>query len=254
MQLFERLGKRIRLTHAGRIFYEHSLNIMNEIAASKEDLKAGTELRGSLTIGTITSLCESMFPGIIVEYHKVHPYVALNIMTDSPANLLEKLYNNDIDILYLMDRRLHEPRLVKFLEEKERIIFIASKDDPLADGRAHTLDEILKRPIILTEKGASYRKVLEEQLAEMKKEMSPIIESDNTGSLVKLALQGLGITFLPAFFMKEELLRDMREIIIPECNVYVYRQLVYHKDKWVTEEMKAFFRLLSKDRMEKDSD
>ncbi|MBQ6222172.1 MAG: LysR family transcriptional regulator [Solobacterium sp.] len=245
VHLFDRLGKRIRLTHAGKIFYDHALKILNEVAVSKADLKTSSELRGSLTIGTITSLCESLFPSLIMRFHTVHPYVSLNIQTDSPANLMELLYNNEIDILYLMDRKLHEPSLIKYMEEKERIIFLASNNNPLADHRPHTLDELFRQPIILTEKDASYRKVLEEQLYEKNREIIPVIESDNTDILLKLTRNNMGITFLPEFFLKEESGADLCEILVPECNVYVYRQVVYHRDKWVTNEMKAFLDLLT---------
>ena len=44
-----------------------------------------------LCLGTIESICSSIFPDLLTEYHRLHPKVNVNIITDSPDRLLEQM-------------------------------------------------------------------------------------------------------------------------------------------------------------------
>ena len=242
-RLFDRLGKTIRLTSDGRTFYDHALTILGDVQRSRDAVSGQRELHGTVRVGTINSLCASLFPDLVTEYHRLHPGVVLSITTGSPDRLIELLLNNDLDLLYLMDRKLHEPRFVKLLEEREPVVFMGSRDNPLADGKPHSLDELSSQPVILTEKGASYRNLLEEHLQELKKELVPAAESDDTHLLLHLVIRNHAVTFLPKFFLNGEYRDFLTEIPVPECSVSVYRQLIHHRDKWVTDEMRAFIGL-----------
>jgi len=243
VRLFDRLGKTIRLTSGGRTFYEHALTILQDIQRSRDAVSVQQELYGTLRIGTINSLCSALFPALVTEYHQKHPHATVSVTTGSPDHLLELLYKNDLDLLYLMDRRLHEPRLIKLLEEEEPVVFLASRDNPLADGKPHSLEELSSQPVILTEQGASYRNLLEERLLELKKELRPAAESDDTSLLLHLVIQNRAVTFLPKFFLNGEFGDALAEIPVPECRISVFRQLVHHRDKWITAEIRAFFDL-----------
>ena len=245
IRLFDRLGRKIRLTAAGQIFYDHAVNVLNELNAARESVSPERELHGFLRIGTIDSLCSALFAELLHSYYLRYPDVSVSITTDSPASLLELLANGELDLVYLMDERLNDRHFTTVLEEEEPVVFMTTCSNPLADGEAHTIDDVCRYPIFLTERDASYRKVLEKKITSHMHTLHPVMESNNTDLLISLVLLNGGVTFLPEFFLtKRQIGGILKKINVPDCSVSVHRQVIHHKDKYVTAEMKAFFSLL----------
>ena len=223
VQLFDRLGKKVTLTNHGKTFYQHCLKILDDISCAKEAINPSLELNGHLTIGTIDSLCSSIVPQLICKYHQYHPHVSVSITTDTIEGLLKMLKNNDIDFAYLVDKQLLDTDWLKIYQSKEEVTFVASRHHPICKIERPTIQDILAYPIILTEKDASYRRLLEEKLHE----------------------NHLEISFLPKYILENDLKnKKIIQINIPDYQIDVYRQLLCHKNKWLSHEMKAFFQLI----------
>ena len=68
IHLFDRIGKQTLLTHQGTIFYEYASAIMKDLACAKAAVTESEELTGVLTIGTIESICASIFPPLLERF------------------------------------------------------------------------------------------------------------------------------------------------------------------------------------------
>lgn len=244
VRLFDRLGKTISLTSHGRIFYEHAIRITNDLKIARDAVRQEEDLSGSLHIGTIDSLCSSLLPGLLLEYHRLYPKVSVSVTTDTPNALFRMLRGNELDVVYLIDEKRMESWLDKALEEEINVVFAAIPGHPLADSQPHAIAELLDFPFILTEKDASYRKVLDYQLQLKNMEIQPLFQSNNTDLLLHMVRENLGITFLPDYtIQKDREAGTLKEILVPDLQIHVWQQVIHHKDKWITREMKAFFEL-----------
>lgn len=110
VHLFDRIGKQISLTHQGQVFYQYAISIQKDLAQARQAVSDSSELNGKLCLGTIESICASIFPELLSEYHRLYPEVTISIVTDSPDVLLERMNENAIDIVYLLDRRIYDNR------------------------------------------------------------------------------------------------------------------------------------------------
>lgn len=244
VHLFDRIGKQTTLTHQGALFYGHAVSIMKEIEQAKEATAHGDELTGSLCLGTIESICATIFPELLRKYHTLYPKVNVSIITDSPETLLEMMNRNAIDMVYFLDKRRYDNKWIKVLEEPEDIVFVTSSQNPVVGQGPLSLDEIIAQPFILTEKNASYRFILDQYLAAQGKEIHPFLEIGSTEFIINLLRKNLGVSFLPEFTIHKDI--EKGELALLDAkNFYMrtWRQIVYHKDKWVTREMDAFIRL-----------
>ena len=248
VHLFDRIGKQISLTHQGQVFYQYAVSIRNDLEQAKNAVADPSTLSGKLCLGTIESICASIFPDLLAEYHRLHPEVTISIVTDSPGVLLDRMNENTIDIVYLLDRRIYDNRWCKTLEEPEENIFVASPDHELAlVKRELELDEVLRFPFFLTEKDASYRHMLEQYLASINRSVKPFLEIGNTEFIIHMLLKNTGISFLPKFTVQRELQqKQLTALNIRSFQMQTWRQIFYHKDKWVTREMQEFLRLADK--------
>lgn len=245
VHLFDRIGKQTSLTHQGSVFYDHAASIMRDIAQAKDAVSHPQKLNGHLCIGTIESICASLFPSLLTEYHKLHPEVNISIRTDSPDQLLEQINGNQLDLVYFMDKRVYDVKWEKVLEEPEEIVFAATADHPLAQrSEPLSLDDVLSYPMVVTEKNASYRLILEQYLAAMGKSLQPYLEIGNTDFILQFLKQNTGITFLPRFTVEKAVSEGYLCILsVKKFSIRTWRQILYHKDKWVTREMAEFIRL-----------
>ena len=248
VHLFDRIGKQISLTHQGQVFYQYAVSIRNELEQAKNAVSDPSTLSGKLCLGTIESICASIFPDLLAEYHRLHPEVTISIVTDSPGVLLDRMNENTIDIVYLLDRRIYDNRWCKTLEEPEENIFVASPDHELAlVKRELELDEVLRFPFFLTEKDASYRHMLEQYLASINRSVKPFLEIGNTEFIIHMLLKNTGISFLPKFTVQRELQqKQLTTLNVRGFQMQTWRQIFYHKNKWVTREMQEFLRLADK--------
>lgn len=248
VHLFDRIGKQISLTHQGQVFYQYAVSIRNDLEQAKNAVSDPSTLSGKLCLGTIESICASIFPDLLAEYHRLHPEVTISIVTDSPGVLLDRMNENTIDIVYLLDRRIYDNRWCKTLEEPEENIFVASPDHELAQvKRELELDEVLRFPFFLTEKDASYRHMLEQYLASINRSVKPFLEIGSTEFIIHMLLKNTGISFLPKFTVQRELQqKQLTALNVRGFQMQTWRQIFYHKNKWVTREMQEFLRLADK--------
>ena len=248
VHLFDRIGKQISLTHQGQVFYQYAISIQKDLAQARQAVSDSSELNGKLCLGTIESICASIFPELLSEYHRLYPEVTISIVTDAPDVLLERMNENAIDIVYLLDRRIYDNRWHKTLEIPEENIFVASPGHELAQAdRELELDEVLQFPFLLTEKDASYRHMLEQYLAASDRSIRPFLEIGSTEFIIHMLLKNTGISFLPEFTIRREVeQKRLTALKVRGFQMQTWRQIFYHKDKWVTREMQEFLRLAQK--------
>jgi DNA-binding transcriptional LysR family regulator len=250
VHLFDRIGKQTTLTHQGAVFYEYASSVMRDLAQAKEAISSPREPAGRLCLGAIESVCSSIFPELLTEYHRLYPKVNVSIVTDSPGVLLDMMNSNALDIVYFLDKRMYDSKWEKVLEEPEDVVFVTSPEHPFTGRKSLKLEEVIEEPFILTEKNASYRFILDQYLASCQKEIEPFLEIGNTDFIIRLLEKGLGVSFLPEFTVRRHIEEGrLSSLPVKDFHLNVWRQIVYHKDKWVTREMQAFLELARASRL-----
>lgn len=247
-RLFDRVGKKITLTHQGEQFYVYSNNIIREMFEAKKALRGQGPLSGVLRIGTIESLCFSKFPPILHYFYEHHPDVTIQILTGSPEELIDMMEHNKVDIIYFLDRPLFHSNWIKALEKEDEVVFAASAQSVFAGRKDLVLEDILQEKFVLTEKDANYRKELDILLASKGCSIKPFLEISNTEFIINLVKNNMGLSFLPHFSIKESVEQGLLTVLdIADLRISMWRQIMYHKDKWVTREMTEFIRLAQSD-------
>ena len=93
---------------------------------------------------------------------------------------------------------------------------------------------------MLTERGMSYRRLLDEKLAEQSLELIPVLENGNAGQLCRLVEQGAGLSFLPDYATEAAVAAGtVVRLQVEDGEVEVWKQLLYHRDKWISPAIQA---------------
>lgn len=243
--LFDRINKTVRLTDAGEAFSHYAQALLRTAEEARCALQREPAARGVLRIALVDSLCSAFLPALLDQYHKRCPEVELVLRTCTTDEMLKLLDHNEIDLGYTLDLPLTQSHLLHALDQPEPVCFIAPAGHPLAQQKNVPLAELVRQEFLLTEHGMSYRDVLEQLLAARSLSLRPYLAFGSVEMLCLLVERGMGLSFVPECVVRPHLAAGkLARLNVPECRVEVWRQLFYHKDKWVTPQMKAFIALV----------
>ena len=241
--LFDRVGKTVRLTDAGQTFLTYARTLQTTSEQAKAALQPTRQVSGTLRIALAASL-NAFLPDLLQRYHARCPQVELVLRNATADEMLQWLGTNQVDLAYTLDEPLVQPNLVLALDVPEPICVVAPTGHPLARKTSVTLEELAQQEFLLTERGMSYRDALDRTLAAHQLSIQPYLEFGNASLLCQLVERGMGLSFLPEYIVRDALAAGtLARLPVPACAVTMRRQLFYHRDKWLTPQMKAFITL-----------
>jgi len=98
-RLFDRLGRRIALTEAGRILEEHAQRVFATLASARETVAELEGLkRGSLLIGASTTPGIYVLPYLAARFQKQYPGITLRVQIANSAHIEEQIRANELDL------------------------------------------------------------------------------------------------------------------------------------------------------------
>ncbi len=245
VQLFERIGKKAKLTQAGQRLLPYALDILSAAGKAESIAREPEQISGKLRIGTCESYVISVLPPVFMEMGERCPGVEISTHTAPVPDLIDMLRQNDIDILYFLDEKLYFPEWIKVMEQPENIYFVSSSSSPLARMKKIPISRLVEEPLYLTEKGISYRYAMEQALAAAGYELHPRLEVGNTDVITRFLLKNKGISFLPEYVVKDDVAEGRLAILDTECpRIVMWSQLAYHRNKYVTHQMKLFLEFM----------
>ena len=250
VQLFDRIGHTVSLTDAGRDLLPYAQHICH----LSEEMLSGTTARrepsGILRLGTPDSLCGPLIARHFRDFSRTYPRISLHLATGDTGQLLDFLDHNEVDMICTIDERVYNTNYVIADEEEIGVHFVASPENPLAGKNPVALSELVTQPCLLTEKGMSYRRLMDDALARNSLEIQPVLETGRADLLCALVEENAGVAFLPDY-VTEPSVRAGRlvRLEVPQCRVVVWKQLLYRREKWVSLQMQAMIDHLSKIRL-----
>ncbi len=239
--LFERINHTITLTERGHelISYAHQIRALTD--EFKESLEEEKEYSGHIHIVTPDSVCDDMISKSYIDFHKKYPSISVKFTTADTSVMLDMLNHNEADVIITLDSHSYHKDYVIAREESLSMHFVASTDSKFARIKNLSIRDIINEPFILTEYGQGYRKVLDRELAKKSLEITPILEIGRTDMITSLVAQGDMISFLPDFVTKN-MVDSGRLCYLDICdmNIDIWKQLIYHKNKWMSKSLKTF--------------
>ncbi|MFF7752801.1 LysR family transcriptional regulator [Streptomyces sp. NPDC007971] len=202
VELFDRLGSRIRLTGAGERLLPYARQII-ELAEEARAAVTGTEEpSGTLTVGTMESLTSYRLPPLLEYVHHRHPKVRLALRTTIGDETRQALRQGTYDVGFLMEEETEHPGLQSVVLAVEPLALVAAPGHALAAGPVVTAD-LTGQSLLATEPGCAYRDLFERELTALK----PVefMEFGTIEATKRAAAAGLGIALLPEVTVAAEL-------------------------------------------------
>ncbi len=244
--LFERINHTITLTQRGEELLEYAQNISRLTEEFKQNTASDKTIKGFVHVVSPDSICEEMLMSNYGKFNELYPQINLRFTAADTLDMFEMLDKNEADIMLTLDNHIHRNDYVIAKEKHIDMHFVTNAKSPLLKCKELSIFDIINEPFLLTERGMGYRRVLDKELAKKSIEISPILEVGRTDIITNLLENGEGISYLPDFVTKKKVNDGkLAYLNITDIQTDIWEQLIYHKNKWVSNCLKAFIEFVT---------
>ncbi len=242
--LFERLGTRIALTPAGRIFADYAEQILELRRRAQDSInELERQPRGELVIAANEATCIYVLPMVFSEYKKQFPNVQLLVDRAYGSHVVDAVMDNLADFgitqLPVQEKKVQVVRI-----HTDEIRLLVPGGHPLARESAVRCAELTKFPLLLPKSGNT-RNRLNEWLELVEDSIQISMELDSTEMIKRFVMAGLGLSFLAASHCREEVANGKLVLIslAPEPLIR-HLGLIYRKDKALSKAALGFIQVI----------
>lgn len=186
--LFDRVGRRVRLTGAGRIFQKHAGLSLTELDRGVRALRAPAAPGGLIAVGVLPTVATRVLPAAALAFARALPDACLRASTGPNAFLLSQLREGRLDLV--VGRLAAPEEMAGLVFEQlyaEAVVAVVRAGHPLL---AAPVEDLAAYPLILPPPDAIIRPVVEQYFLSHGREVPrPAVET------VSLAM-GRGLTLI----------------------------------------------------------
>ncbi|MFW6266825.1 MAG: LysR family transcriptional regulator [Halanaerobium sp.] len=216
-KLFIRSTKKVELTGAGKILFEHIEPAFNLIESGEKSIKEINALeKGEIHIGANDTISKDFLLPYLNEFHQLYPEIQIQITNRTSSTCIDLLQQNKVDLII---SNLPNPKITAEMMVHKiysfNDIFIAGNEFKRINNQQHSLMMLKNYPLLMLEPKTTTRKFLDRLLAEMEIEITAAIELGSVDLLIEMAKIGLGIAFVPEYCLSLDA-DDLFEVKIKE--------------------------------------
>ncbi|MED4783937.1 LysR family transcriptional regulator [Brevibacillus choshinensis] len=237
--LFERFGRKLRLTQAGEVLLPYA-NELNRLYGESKDV-VSRQLSGPIRIATIDTLAAFYLPPYLQMFRQSFPDVDLILQTGSEATILQQIREGLVDVGFIYDRLCTDDDLVTRVVREEELVIVMPPDHRLASNLAITVHDLQGESLIVTEEGCTYRGMLLETLRDEGVAHRIACQFSNPEAIKQCVRCGLGAALLPRMAVEKEIKEgSLRAVPFQTGKPPFFIQAVYHKKKWLSQAMEQW--------------
>ncbi|MFP6848612.1 MAG: LysR family transcriptional regulator [Pseudomonas sp.] len=245
VRLFDRLGREVSLTEAGRALLPRAYQILNVLDDTRRALtNLNGEISGRLTLATSHHIGLHRLPPLLRAFTRAHPQVALDIQfLDSEVAYEEVLHGRaELAVITLAPETREPVHAVAVWDDP--LDFVAAPEHPLARNGAVSLTDVAHHPAVFPG-GNTFTHHIVRRLFETQGLTPNIAMSTNYLETIKMMVSiGLAWSVLPRTMLDEQVAR------LPLPGIQLTRQLGYisHTERTLSNAARAFMNLLDAQR------
>lgn len=241
--LFERLGTRISLTMAGKIFAEYAEQILELRRRAQDSINELEKApRGELVIAANEATCIYVLPQVFADFKKLFPNVQLLVDRSYGTRVVQAVLDNQADF-GITQLPVQEKKLQVVKIHSDEIKLLVPHGHRLAKLAQVTPKDLIGELLLLPKTGTT-RARLNEWLDPIEDEMSVSMELDSTEMIKRFVMADLGVSFLAASHCAEEVEgKRMASVSLGPEPMIRRVGLIYRKDKALSKAALGFIQV-----------
>jgi len=250
VRLFDRLGRSVALTEAGRLLEEHAVRVFATLAGVREAIGelAGLK-RGSLLVGASTTPGIYVLPRVIATYRTRYPGVELSLTIGNSRVIEERVRANELDLGVVGGHHLEPGQRCLAAGLVDELVLVVPPEHRWARRRHVAPDRLAEEPLLLREEGSATRQLTERALTQAGVPFRRGMEFDHIEAIKQAVLAGLGVAFLSFHAVRGEVATHrLRALRVRGLALRRHFHVIHHDARTLTPTARAFVDLLEDKR------
>jgi len=212
LQLFDRAGRRVKLTAAGETFLPHARKVVHELEAAQTALSELHGLkRGLLRVGIVQTVNACVIPDIVARFSSAHPGIHVECGEMAVVDIEADLEAGKLDV----GISFMPPTRKKLTGEKlftEELVAVVAADHALADRRQLRMRDLAQQPLALLAPKYCTRQLIDSAFAEAFIKPDVRVEMNSVASILSTVRRTKLVSLLPslALCQRDEDLKALR--------------------------------------------
>jgi DNA-binding transcriptional LysR family regulator len=241
-ELINRSELPYRLTEQGKIYYQYLTSLENNYSKLIREISDASDNNNKIIkIGVLPSLGTYLLPLFLPKFLSIHPDCKIELSENIPEKNEKLAQNGELDFWIGQNSRNISPNLKSIFWGRHRYYAIIprccdlyQKDVAIIPEGEIDITKLLCQKLVLTCKGSAIRKQIDQLLSLYKVEPQIILESTEINTIQKLAMNNLGLTFIPESITVKESPSEynLYQMPIDELNLDYF--IAYQSDRKLT--------------------
>jgi len=205
LPLFERVGKKVYITEAGKEMYHYSRGVEQQLSEAETVLENLKGLRQGRLVLAVASTANYFVPRLFAEFNKKYEAVSLSLDVTNREGLLAHLEANDADMIIMgLPPGEMDLEAEAFLDNP--LVVIAPPDHPLVGKRHIPMESLQNEPFIMREQGSGTRISMERVFEDEGIQLKTGMEMSSNEAIKQAVQAGLGLGVLSIHTLEVELI------------------------------------------------
>jgi DNA-binding transcriptional LysR family regulator len=246
VELFEQVGKAVRLTEAGRVLDVYAgriLSLIEDTHRAMDEVK-GLQ-RGKLVLGATPTPGTYLLPDLLGRFKEQHPRLEIVLRITGQREIQEMVLRNELDI-GVVGSKVTLPDLEVVPIARDELALVVPPAHRFAQQPSVDVADLAREPFIVRERGSGTREAMDEALHRAGVHITPVIELEGAEMVKQAVAANLGISILSTRAVDLEV-SSGRLRIVPVRAVRIERviSLIYHRDRHLPHIARAFVEMVT---------
>ncbi len=203
-RLFERTGRSVTLTDAGRAFMAHAQRALTSVQEGTDAIEAVRHGDvGSIRLGASSSIATYVLPGVLSRFRQARPRVHIHLKTGTSEDTIERLLAGDVNVAIC--RLTQHPEIESTHLYNDDLSLVVSPQHPFAKRGKVAVQEASKEPFLFFERSSNYHGIVYAMFLRAGVVPESVMELDSMETTKHMVEAGLGIAILPDVSIEHEI-------------------------------------------------
>lgn len=246
VNLFDRLGRKIVPTEAGKVLYGQAVRVFKDL----DEARAAIEMLrdnvvGELAIGCSTIPSHYIVPQMLGRFSAQYPHVHYKVFGGDSSDVIQKVAQGEWPI-GIVGKAPQEEGIVSHELLVDDTILVAPSSAPWMpkDTSSVSVDELIRLPWVMRENGSGTRLVLEEMLGTVglsSKDLHIRSQVTTTSESLAHTAAGVGVSVTSVLAAQSVLASGVvTQLSVPEVASQRTFYLVYHGERHLFPALESF--------------
>ncbi|GHO84830.1 LysR family transcriptional regulator [Dictyobacter formicarum] len=247
LELVERQGRRIVLTHAGRVLQTYARRMFSLEREMDDALAALRDIhRGEIKLAANTTAGVYLLPAIVARFRALYPQIALNISILNSQEIIEHIldWSLDFGIVEGEVEQLPESLNVRFFT-RDTLILVVSPQHPWCNVDKVSATDLGNNALVVRESGSGVRDMLERELNCRDITLNPLLTLTDNEAIKQMVMNGVGAAVVSFLTVQRELASgDLVQVPLSDMELQPELSFIQRPEKQLSRAAQAFFSFL----------